>query len=104
MKDRRWENMDEYEIEKITRTLKDTEHLALVITAYLEELAKADKHNVMIRDRENLGWIRGPEAPAGPKNDIWTLSRMFEKGINHITTAMIEAGIRPEANSPFLKQ
>ena len=86
------ENIDTYEREKIARTLRDALYLTILIRVYLEEIDKADKDNIMIVDREYLGWIRGPGAPAGPDNDTLKLCRLFESGLTTIENHFVNIG------------
>ena len=78
------ENIDEYEREKIERTLEDAEHLVVVIRNYLEMVGYCDENGIEINGRTSLDSLRYPGAPAGPESDLGKISSMFESGQKEI--------------------
>lgn len=74
------ENIDEYEREKIERTLADAEHLVEVIKNYLEMIKFCDEKGIKAENRTSLDMIRGPKGVAGPDSDMSKLRDMFMSG------------------------
>jgi len=74
------ENIDEYEREKIERTIADLKQTTAIIDNYLKMMDFADTHHIKIDKRTLMDKIRYQDGPAGPDNDMIKLQGLFAKG------------------------
>jgi len=80
------ENLDEYEREKIERTLLGAEHLVAVMKNYLEMVKYADENGIRLAHKPNLSGIRYPNAIFDPirKDGLTSMAGVFEHAMTEI--------------------
>ncbi len=101
------ENIDEYEREKIERTISDLESAADALRRYValaDQLADNDVKLSMHEGHDCLDNLRYPGGLAGPDSDLWKLFKRAEATsfrAQHIAQA---SGIDIDTQKPFVQE
>jgi len=96
------ENMSADEREKITETLRNAEHLVVVMKNYLATVDFCSEKGIPTTGRESLASLRTPGALGDPVGPLCQLAILFEDGMSKMVRR-INIAHKPELEARYQK-